>query len=55
MALTVEIDHARARVRKAAAAGTAKVVPQLVKGRIRWLKWGPAKSFDSNLACQFQD
>ena len=40
MALTIEIDHARARARKAAAAGTtAKVVPQSVKGRIRRLKW----------------
>ena len=40
MALTTAIDHARARAKKAAAAGTtAKVVPQSVKGRIRRLKW----------------
>lgn len=40
MALTIEIDHARARAKKATAAGTtAKVVPQSVKGRIRRLKW----------------
>jgi cytochrome c oxidase accessory protein FixG len=41
MALTIEIDHARARAKKAAAAGTAAtVVPQSVKGRIRRIKWG---------------
>jgi hypothetical protein len=39
MALTIEIDHARARARKAAAAGTTKVLPQSMKGRIRRLKW----------------
>jgi hypothetical protein len=40
MALTIEIDHARARAKKAATAGTATmVVPQSVKGRIRRLKW----------------
>jgi hypothetical protein len=40
MALTIEIDHAKARARKAAEAGTTnKVVPQSVKGRIRRLKW----------------
>jgi cytochrome c oxidase accessory protein FixG len=40
MALTIEIDHARARAKKAAASGTTtKVVPQSVKGRIRRLKW----------------
>lgn len=40
MALTIEIDHARARAGKAAASGTtARVVPQSVKGRIRRLKW----------------
>src|SRR5947209_17775638 len=40
MALTIEIDHARTRAKKAAATGpTATVVPQSVKGRIRRLKW----------------
>jgi cytochrome c oxidase accessory protein FixG len=40
MALTIEIDHARARAKRAAAAGaTTKVVPQSVKGHIRRLKW----------------
>lgn len=40
MALTIEIDHARARAKKAATTGsTARVVPQSVKGRIRRLKW----------------
>jgi hypothetical protein len=40
MALTIAIDRARARAKKAAAAGTtAKVVPQSVKGHIRRLKW----------------
>ena len=40
MALTIEIDHAKTRARKAAAAGaTTKGVPQSVKGRIRRLKW----------------
>jgi cytochrome c oxidase accessory protein FixG len=40
MAFTIEVDHARARAKKAGAAGTtAKVVPQSVKGRFRRLKW----------------
>ena len=40
MALTIEIDHARAPAKRAAAAGaTTKVVPQSVKGHIRRLKW----------------
>lgn len=40
MAITIEVDHARARAKKAAAAGTAtKVVPQSVKGPIRRIKW----------------
>lgn len=40
MALTIEIDHARARAKTAAIAGTTtKVVPQSVKGRVRRLKW----------------
>lgn len=37
----IEIDHARARAKKLAAAGgaPAAVVPQSVKGRIRRVKW----------------
>lgn len=39
MAVTIEIDHARTRAKRAAAAGQP-VVPQSVKGPIRRLKWG---------------
>jgi cytochrome c oxidase accessory protein FixG len=39
MAITIEIDHARTRAKRAAAAAQP-VVPQAVKGPIRRLKWG---------------
>src|SRR6476660_5172942 len=48
MAITIEIDHARAKTTKTATktvtktakgAGAATVVPQAVKGRIRRIKW----------------
>ncbi len=38
MAITIEIDHARARAKAAAAAGQP-VVPQSVRGPIRRIKW----------------
>lgn len=39
MAITIEIDHAKMRAKRAAAAGQP-VVPQAVRGPIRRLKWG---------------
>ncbi|MFZ5713416.1 MAG: cytochrome c oxidase accessory protein CcoG [Bradyrhizobium sp.] len=39
MAVTLEIDHAKARAKAAAAAGLP-VVPQAVQGPIRRIKWG---------------
>jgi len=39
MAITIEIDHARARKAGAAKAAGAAVVPLTVKGRIRRIKW----------------